>query len=79
MRLDLFLKKTRIIKRRTIAAEMAKNGRIKKAGRPLKPGYDLGIDDEIEITFGNRVMKVKVIDCSKYPEFEVISEIRLPS
>jgi ribosomal 50S subunit-recycling heat shock protein len=77
MRLDLFLKKTRIIKRRTIAAEMAKSGRIKKAGRPLKPGYDLNVGDEIEIAFGNRVLKVRAIDCSKYPEFEVVSEIKL--
>jgi len=39
MRLDLFLKKSRIIKRRTIAAEMAKSGRIKKDGGSLKPGH----------------------------------------
>ncbi len=71
------MKKTRIIKRRTVAAEMAKSGRIRKAGKPLKPGYDLTVGEEIEITFGNRVLKVRVTDCSNYPEFEVISEVKL--
>ncbi|MFP4462116.1 MAG: S4 domain-containing protein [Thermotogota bacterium] len=77
MRLDLFLKKCRIIKRRTIAAQMAKSDRIKKDGRPLKPGYELKVNDEIEIAFGNRVMRIKVTDTSNKPQYEIISEIKL--
>ncbi|MEA1884140.1 MAG: S4 domain-containing protein [Thermotogota bacterium] len=77
MRLDLFLKKCRIIKRRTVAAQMAKSGRIKKDGRPLKPGYELKVNDEIEIAFGNRVMRIKVTDTSNKPQHEIISEIKL--
>mgnify|MGYP001187422076 FL=1 len=77
MRLDLFLKKSRIIKRRTIAAEMAKSGRIKKDGGSLKPGHEIKVNDEIEIAFGNRVMRIKVTDTTSNPEYEVISEIKL--
>jgi len=77
MRLDLFLKKCRIIKRRTVAAQMAKSDRIKKDGRPLKPGYELKVNDEIEIAFGNRVMRIKVTDTSNKPQYEIISEIKL--
>jgi len=77
MRLDLFLKKCRIIKRRTVAAQMAKSGRIKKDDRALKPGYDVKIDDEIEILFGNRVLRVKVTDSSKQPQYEIINEIQI--
>ena len=77
MRLDLFLKKCRIIKRRTVAAQMAKSDRIKKDGRPLKPGYELKTTDEIEIAFGNRVMRIKVTDTSNKPQYEIISEIKL--
>ncbi|NCU33024.1 MAG: RNA-binding S4 domain-containing protein [Candidatus Moranbacteria bacterium] len=78
MRLDLYLKKTRLIKRRTIACEMAKNERIFKNGLPLKPSYEVKIGDEIEIRFGNRIMKISVKDNSdRKPEFEVISELSL--
>ncbi|MDN5360306.1 MAG: hypothetical protein PWQ84_1369 [Thermotogaceae bacterium] len=77
MRLDLFLKKCRIIKRRTVAAQMAKSDRIKKDGRPLKPGYELKVNDEIEIAFGNRVMRIRVTDTSNQPQYDIISEIKL--
>ena len=77
MRLDLFLKKTRIIKRRTVAAQMAKSGRIKKESRPLKPGHELKANDEIEIAFGNRVMRIRVTDTSTRPQYEILSEIKL--
>jgi len=77
MRLDLFLKKCRIIKRRTVASQMAKSGRIKKDGRELKPGYDVKVDDEIEIAFGNRVLRIKVTETNKQPQYEIINEIKL--
>ena len=77
MRLDLFLKKCRIIKRRTVAAQMAKSNRIKKDGRELKPGYDVKVDDELEIVFGNRVLRIKVTDTTNYPKYEIINEIKL--
>lgn len=77
MRLDLFLKKSRIIKRRTIASQMAKNGRIKKGSTAIKPGYDINPEDEIEILFGNRVLRIKVLDTSNNPKYDIINEVRL--
>jgi len=78
MRLDVFLKKTRIIKRRTIASEMAKKGRIKKGFFELKPSSELQPEDEIEIFFGNRILRIKITDVSdNSPSFDVISEIRI--
>jgi len=78
MRLDLYLKKTRIIKRRTVAAEMAKNERIFKDGKSLKPSYELKIGDTLEIRFGNRILRISVTDVSeRKPGFEVISELNL--
>jgi ribosomal 50S subunit-recycling heat shock protein len=56
---------------------MAKSDRIKKDGRPLKPGYELKVNDEIEIAFGNRVMRIRVTDTSNQPQYDIISEIKL--
>lgn len=78
MRLDVFLKKARIVKRRTIASEMAKNGKIKKGFFELKPSSEIQPEDEIEIFFGNRILRVKITDVKENsPSFEVISEIKI--
>ncbi|HPE68758.1 MAG TPA: S4 domain-containing protein [Thermotogota bacterium] len=78
MRLDLFLKKTRIIKRRSVAAEMAKGAKITRDGHPLKPSGELRDGDELEIRFGNRILRVKVRSVEeKNPEVEILSEISL--
>ena len=74
MRLDKFLKVTRIIKRRTVANEAADSGRVIINGKVSKPSYDIKINDIIEIKFGDKVSKFKVL---KVPEKNVkdISEI----
>jgi ribosomal 50S subunit-recycling heat shock protein len=74
MRLDKFLKVTRIIKRRTVANEAADSGRVIINGKVAKPSYDIKINDIIEIKFGDKVSKFKVL---KVPEKNVkdISEI----
>lgn len=74
MRLDKFLKVTRIIKRRTVANEAADSGRVIINGKAAKPSYDIKINDIIEIKFGDKVSKFKVL---KVPEKNVkdISEI----
>ena len=74
MRLDKFLKVTRIIKRRTVANEAADSGRVIINGKVAKPSYDIKINDIIEIKFGDKVSKFKVL---KVPEKKVkdISEI----
>ena len=60
MRIDKFLKVSRIIKRRTIANEAADNGRISVNGKVVKPSYDIKINDIVEIIFGDQTSKFKI-------------------
>ena len=61
MRLDKFLKVSRLIKRRTVANEVCDNDRIQVNGRPAKASYAVKVGDQIEIAFGSRVLKVEVL------------------
>ncbi len=60
MRLDKYLKVSRLIKRRTLAKEVAENERILVNGKAAKPSKELKIADEITIAFGNKDITVKV-------------------
>lgn len=60
MRLDKFLKVSRLIKRRTVAKELADQGRIAVNGRPAKASTEVRPNDILEIRFGHKVMTVKV-------------------
>ncbi|WP_099975232.1 MULTISPECIES: RNA-binding S4 domain-containing protein [Lactobacillaceae] len=62
MRLDKFLKISRIIKRRTVAKEFADNGRVLINGRPAKSSTSVAIGDIMELQFGEKTMKIKVLD-----------------
>ena len=61
MRLDKFLKVSRLIKRRTVANEVADAGRIIVNGREVKASYQVKIGDEVQIMFGTKPVKVKVL------------------
>ena len=61
MRLDKYLKVSRLIKRRTLAKEVAENERILLNGKPAKPSKEVKIGDEITIEFGNKDVTVKVL------------------
>ena len=61
MRIDKFLKVSRLIKRHTVANEVADAGRIVVNGREVKASYQVKIGDEIEIMFGTKPVKVKVL------------------
>ena len=61
MRLDKFLKVSRIIKRRTVANEAADGGRISVNGRVVKPSYEVKIGDIVEIKFGDKISKFKIV------------------
>ena len=61
MRIDKYLKVSRLIKRRTVANEVADAGRISVNGRPVKASYSVKIGDEIEIAFGQRPVRVRVV------------------
>lgn len=66
MRLDKFLKVSRLIKRRTVANEACDAQRIQVNGRVVKASYDVRVGDVIEITFGQRTLKVRVLDVREY-------------
>ena len=61
MRLDKFLKVSRVIKRRTVANEAADSGRISVNGKVVKPSYEVKIGDVIEIKFGDKVSKFEIL------------------
>lgn len=61
MRLDKFLKVSRLIKRRTVANEACDGGRITVNGKVAKASYDVKVGDEIAIAFGQRTVRVEVI------------------
>ncbi len=60
MRLDKYLKVSRLIKRRTVANEACDGGRVTVNGRPAKASYDVKVGDVIEIAFGQRTLRVQV-------------------
>ncbi len=60
MRIDKYLKVSRLIKRRSVANEACDSGRISVNGRPVKASYDVKIGDKIEITLGERVNSYEV-------------------
>jgi len=62
MRIDLYLKIARLVKRRPISKELANQDRILINGRHAKPSTDVKIGDEIDLIFGHRHLKVKVLD-----------------
>ncbi len=62
MRLDKFLKVSRIIKRRTVANDACDTERISVNGRVVKASYNVKVGDVIEVTFGQRTLKVKVTE-----------------
>ena len=61
MRLDKFLKVSRIIKRRTVANEAADGGRISVNGRVVKPSYEVKVGNIVEIKFGDKISKFKIV------------------
>lgn len=61
MRLDKFLKVSRVIKRRTVANEACDSGRVIVNGKIAKAGYDVKVGDVVEIKYGEKIIKFKII------------------
>ena len=61
MRLDKYLKVSRLIKRRTVANEACDGGRVSVNGKTARASYDVKIGDIIEINFGTRNVKIEVL------------------
>ncbi|MDF7637504.1 RNA-binding S4 domain-containing protein [Leuconostocaceae bacterium ESL0958] len=78
MRIDKFLKLSRIIKRRTVAKELADQGRIQVNGKVVKSAAKVGTNDKITIAFGNKTLTVKVLklaDLVKKEEAQDLYEV----
>lgn len=86
MRIDKYLKASRIMKRRTIANELAASERVMINGRVVKPSHDVNVGDTVTVTFGLRRITIKVLSVSEPKKkkdasemYEIVSEERLPS
>ena len=66
MRLDKFLKVSRIIKRRTVANEACDQGRVSVNGRVAKASVDVKAGDVIEIRFGEKIFKVEILNVADH-------------
>ena len=65
MRLDKYLKVSRLIKRRTVANEACDGERVSVNGRQVKAGYQVKVGDIIEIAFGQHTLKVEVLNVNE--------------
>ena len=66
MRLDKYLKVSRIIKRRTVANDACDNALVTVNNRPAKASYDVKVGDIISITFGEKTVKVRVLEVNEH-------------
>ena len=81
MRLDKYLKVSRIIKRRTVANEACDAGRVVVNGKIARASYDVKVDDVIELTLGARTVKARAVSVNEYAKkdeaammYEIIEE-----
>ncbi|SOC43167.1 RNA-binding S4 domain-containing protein [Salinicoccus kekensis] len=84
MRLDKFLKVSRVIKRRTLAKEVSDEGRVKINGHTAKAGTVLNVGDIVEIRFGNKIVTLEVLMLESHARkeeaermYKIISEERI--
>lgn len=75
MRLDKFLKISRLIKRRTVANEACDAGRVVVNGKVAKASVNIKVGDVIEIQFGEKTVKVEVLDVQETMKKEVAAEL----
>ena len=75
MRLDKYLKVSRIIKRRTVAKEVCEGGRVSINGKVVKPSVIVKEGDIIEIQFANRSLKAKIVNIAEHVKKEDAKEM----
>lgn len=86
MRLDAFLRKSLLIKRRELAHQLCDEGLVRVNGVPRKASQDVGAQDELEFPLYNRILKVRVLalpegnvkKSDQWSLFEVLEEKRIP-
>lgn len=77
MRLDKFLKVSKVIKRRTVANEAADGGRVSVNGKVVKPSYEVKVGDIVEIKFGDKISKFEILQVPKVAGKEVGEIIKI--
>lgn len=84
MRIDKYLKVSRIMKRRTIANELAANQRIEINGKTVKPSHEVKVGDIVGVLFGSRKIEVRVLSIQEVKKkseasemYEIVSETYL--
>lgn len=84
MRLDKYLKVSRLIKRRTVAKEVADHEKIMVNDKLSKPSTDIKVNDIISIRFGMKIVTIKVLSINEYTKkedsslmYEIIKEERI--
>lgn len=75
MRLDKYLKVSRLIKRRTVANEACDAGRVAVNGKPTRASYDVKVGDVLEISLGEKTLKVRVTDVAEVVRKENAGEL----
>ncbi len=75
MRLDKYLKVSRIIKRRTVANEACDSAKIEVNGRVAKASYNVKVGDVLTLTFGSKSLKVEVTEVSEHKSKETAGEM----
>ena len=75
MRLDKFLKVSRIIKRRTVANEACDQGRVTVNGKVARASYDVKVGDVLELKFGEKIAKMEVLNVVEHVGKDAASEL----
>lgn len=70
MRLDKYLKISRLIKRRTVANEACDAGRVSVNGKPARASYDVKVGDMVEIALGTHPIKAEILSINEYAKKE---------
>jgi ribosomal 50S subunit-recycling heat shock protein len=75
LRLDKYLKVSRVIKRRTLAQELCLGGHVKKNGRTAKPSTDVEVGDVIDVALGQKVISFKILKTADSADKKSASEM----
>lgn len=75
MRLDKYLKVSRVVKRRTLAQELCMGGHVKKNGRTAKPSTDVDVGDVIDVTMGQRSLSFRILKVQDSADKKSASEM----
>lgn len=77
MRIDKFLKMSRVIKRRSVANEVIDAGRVSVNSKVVKPSYEIKVGDIVEIQFGDKISKFEVLNIPKLQNENIADILKL--